>query len=58
MFPRSHIEPGSLMEVTMGSDRSSFVSREKKAGLLSRISMRHRRSDSGAFGLSPRGSIY
>lgn len=56
IFTRSHIEPGSLVEATERSDRSSFVSSEKKAGLLSRISMRHRSSNSGGFSFLPRGS--
>ncbi|KAK2613759.1 hypothetical protein N8I77_000649 [Diaporthe amygdali] len=58
IFPRSHIEPGSLFEATIFTDRSSFVSHEKKAGVFSRISIRHRSSGSGGGGLSPQQSIY
>lgn len=57
-FPQSHIEPGSVVEVTAGSGQSSIMSHEKKAGLFSRLSIRHRSSGLEGFGLSSRGSIY
>lgn len=56
LFPRSHIEPGTLMEVAGQSDRESVASAERRMGLLSRISIRHRSGSGG--GLSPRASIH
>lgn len=59
MFPRSHIEPGTLMEAATKSDRASIASNERKTGLLSKLSIRHRSSGSGGGGnSSPRASIY
>lgn len=63
LFPRSHIEPGTLMEVAIKSDHVSVASNERKTGLLSRISIRHRSSSGGGgagggAGPSPRASIY
>lgn len=63
LFPRSHIEPGTLKEVATNSDHASVESNEKRTGLLSRMSLRQRsRSDGGgAEGTrpaSPRASIY
>lgn len=65
MFPRSHVEPGTLMEAATKSDRASITSNDRKTGLLSRISIRHRSSGSGGGGggggegnTSPRASIY
>lgn len=47
LFPRSHIEPGTLMEAP---DRLTVSSGERRSGLLSRISIRNRSSGSGALG--------
>lgn len=47
MFLQSHVEPGTLTEAATRSDRGGISSAERKAGLLSRISIRHRSSGSG-----------
>ncbi|CAN8102200.1 unnamed protein product [Discula destructiva] len=48
LFLRPHIEPGTLMEDASRSGGVSVTSAERKAGLLSRISVRHRSSSSTA----------
>lgn len=61
MFPRSHIEPGTLAEGATKSDRTSISSKEKRKGLLSRISIRYLNGGSwgeGGGGTSPQASIY
>lgn len=50
LFLRSHVEPGTLMEDVSRSDGSSVTSTERKAGLLARISLRHRSNGSGGAG--------
>ncbi|KAI3402152.1 hypothetical protein diail_81 [Diaporthe ilicicola] len=57
IFPQSHVEPGSLVEGTTRSGGPSVAGREKKTGLFSRISTRHRSSGSVGGGLSPQYSI-
>lgn len=56
---RSHVEPGTLKEDASRPDGGSVTSAERKAGLLARMSMRHRSSSGGArVGKpSPRASI-
>lgn len=60
LFPRSHVEPGTLEEAAMEgkSDHANLGSKEKKPGLLSRISIRNRSmSGDGGGSTSPRASI-
>lgn len=53
LFLRSHVEPGTLMEDVSRSDGGSVASAERRAGVLSRISIR-RRSGSGTGGAGGR----
>lgn len=58
LFPRSHIEPGTLMEAATTSDPSSSFENEK-TGLLSRLSIRYLGGGGGGGGsTSPRTSIF
>lgn len=47
LFPSSHIEPSTLIEMTAQSGCVSGASGEKRTGLLSRISIRHRSKSYG-----------
>lgn len=61
LFPRSFIEPGTLTEVDIKPDHVDLSSRDRRPGLLSRITIRHRgvSGDGGGGGGSslPRTSI-
>lgn len=56
MFPRSHIEPGTLMEAASKSGRASSISKTERMGLLSKLSIQYLRNGSFGGGASAGGS--